>query len=54
MTRFAPFIRDDNIDTFYRLLNEASYHLVRNANPKTTFLDLSIKVTRLLILASRK
>ncbi len=46
--KFAPFVHQKNIQDFYQLINDAIYHLNRNANPKLTFMDLSIKLTRLL------
>ncbi len=48
LERFAPFVHAGNVEDFYRALNDAVYHLNRNANPKITLLDLSIKLTRLL------
>ncbi len=48
LQKFAPFVHPGNVDRFYTLLNEAGYQLIRNANPKLTFLDLSIHLTRLL------
>ncbi|NPA43669.1 MAG: DNA polymerase III subunit delta' [Chlorobi bacterium] len=46
--KFTPFVHTGNIEGFYRELGDAVYHLARNANPKTTFMDLSIRLTRLL------
>ena len=48
MTKFAPFIHSMNIAEIYRELNEAIYHIERNANARIVLLDLSIKLTRLL------
>ncbi len=48
MKKFVPFVHSANIELFYHKINEAVYHLVRNANPKLTFLDLSVEMTRLL------
>ncbi len=46
--KFAPFVHSGNIENFHQFINEAYYHLQRNANPKITFLDLSIQLTKLL------
>lgn len=45
---FAPFINDQNIFEIYKEINNAIYHIERNANPKILFTDLSIKLTRLI------
>jgi len=46
--KFAPYIHGANIEGILNELNEASYHIERNANAKIVLLDLSIKLTRLL------
>lgn len=45
---FAKFIHSANILEITKELDEAIYHIERNANPRILFLDLSIKLTRLL------
>lgn len=44
--KFAPYIHGANIEEILNELNEASYHIERNANAKIVLLDLSIKLTR--------
>jgi DNA polymerase III subunit delta' len=44
---FSPYIKPDNLGEFNTLLNDAIYHIERNAHPATLFLDLSLKVARL-------
>ena len=44
---FAPFIQTDNLIKFNTLLNDAIFHIERNAHPSTLFLDLSLKFVRL-------
>jgi len=46
--KFAPFIHGANIEEILSELNDASYHIERNANAKIVLLDLSIKLTRYL------
>ena len=48
LKKFAPFIHGANITAIYNELNDAIYHIERNANAKIVLLDLSIKLTRLL------
>jgi DNA polymerase-3 subunit delta' len=36
----------EKIEKSYTLMNDASYHLERNASAKMTFLDLSLKLSR--------
>ena len=44
---FSPFIHNDNLFKFNTLLNEAIFHIERNAYPSILFLDLSLKFVRL-------
>jgi DNA polymerase-3 subunit delta' len=46
--KFLPFVNVNNIDAFSTELSEASYHLERNASTKILFLDLSLKISRIL------
>lgn len=48
LEKFAPFIHGANILNIEKEVNEALYHIERNANAKVVLLDLSIKLTRLL------
>jgi DNA polymerase III subunit delta' len=43
---FSPFIKSDNLGEFNTLLNDAIFHIERNAHPATLFLDLSLKIVR--------
>ncbi|NNC69592.1 MAG: DNA polymerase III subunit delta', partial [Flavobacteriaceae bacterium] len=48
LEKFAPFVHSGNILEITNELNDAIYHIERNANAKIILLDLSIKLTRLL------
>lgn len=48
ISKFAPFVHADNILDIQQELNDAMYHIERNGNAKIIFLDLSMKLTRLL------
>jgi DNA polymerase-3 subunit delta' len=48
LNKLAPFIHSDNIEAFYQFITDAIYHIERNANPKLIFLNLSIKLTKLI------
>jgi DNA polymerase-3 subunit delta' len=46
--RFSKMIKPENVEPFSKALEEASYHIERNANAKILFLDLSFKMHRIL------
>ncbi|MGB3452838.1 MAG: DNA polymerase III subunit delta' [Moheibacter sp.] len=43
---FAKFIHGANIESILEEINEAAFHIERNANSKIVLLDLSIRLTR--------
>ena len=45
---FSSQINEANIYDISEELNKALYHIERNANPKILFMDLSLKIYRLL------
>lgn len=48
LSKFSPFVHQNNIFEITAALEEASYHIERNGNGKIIFTDLSIKLTRLI------
>ena len=48
LERFAPFVHEENIEDFYYEVQKGFADIERNGNPKIIFLDISIKLTRLL------
>ncbi len=48
LQKFAPFVHGGNILSITEALEEAIYHIGRNANAKIVLTDLSIKLTRFL------
>ncbi|WP_019037332.1 ATP-binding protein [Psychroflexus tropicus] len=46
--KFSQFISGHNIESIFKVLEEASYHIERNGNAKMIFSDLSFQLTRLL------
>jgi DNA polymerase-3 subunit delta' len=50
--KFAPFVHHNNVTLLSEQLEKASYHIERNANTKVVFLDLSLKVVKLLKIKS--
>lgn len=46
--KFHPFINNSNIDPLAEEFNSASFHIEANGNAKIIFLDLALKVTRLI------
>jgi DNA polymerase-3 subunit delta' len=53
MLKFAPFVHENNIVAISELLNEAHYHISRNAYPKIVFMDMSMKFANLLRVKKR-
>ncbi len=47
-TNFSEFVNGGNIDSILSELNDAGYHLQRNANSKVVWTDLGIKLSRYL------
>jgi DNA polymerase-3 subunit delta' len=45
---FSKVLDDLKIEHISRHLNEAYYHIERNANPKILFLDLSLHISSLM------
>ena len=45
---FSKVMNVEKIDKSYVLMNEASYHLERNGSPKMIFLDLSLKLSKII------
>ncbi|MDO4728984.1 MAG: DNA polymerase III subunit delta' [Bacteroidota bacterium] len=48
LSKFAKFVNSNNIESIYKELSQAIYHIERNGNAKMIFTDLSIKLTRLI------
>ena len=48
LEKFAPFVHEENILDFYKEIQKGFSDIERNGNPKIIFLDISIKLTRLL------
>jgi DNA polymerase-3 subunit delta' len=48
---FSRFVTPRNADSITRELNEAHYHVERNANPRMVFIDTSLRVSELLKVA---
>ena len=48
LEKFAPFVHEENILDFYKEIQQGFSDVERNGNPKIIFLDISIKLTRLL------
>ncbi|MEM8509897.1 MAG: DNA polymerase III subunit delta' [Bacteroidota bacterium] len=48
LSKFAPFVHENNISELVHELETAALHIERNGNSRIVFADLSIKLTRLL------
>ena len=48
LKKFAPFVHEENILDFYNEVQRGYEDIERNGNARIIFLDISIKLTRLL------
>ena len=48
LKKFAPFVHEENILDFYNEVQKGYEDIERNGNPRIIFLDISIKLTKLL------
>jgi DNA polymerase III subunit delta' len=48
LERFLPFVTQYNAHDFMKVLDDAIYHIERNAYAKILFLDLSLKLSKIL------
>jgi DNA polymerase-3 subunit delta' len=48
LERFLPFVTQYNAREFMKVLDDAIYHIERNAYAKILFLDLSLKLSKIL------
>ena len=48
LDKFKPFVNHQNISEINSIMNDAYYHMERNANPKILMLDVSIKLYKFL------
>ncbi|MTI23012.1 DNA polymerase III subunit delta' [Fulvivirga sp. RKSG066] len=46
--KFSKVMDANKIEKIAKLVNEAHYHIERNASPKMTFLDLSLQIARII------
>ena len=53
LNNFAPYIHSANIEKIYEEVNKTIYYVERNANAKLLFLELSIKLTKLIHLKEK-
>ncbi len=44
LEKFSPYINHNNIVLLSKAIDDAHYHIERNANPKILFMDLSLKI----------
>lgn len=48
VSNFAPFVHGHNVISMFEIMNQAHYHIERNAYPKILFMDLSMQFANLL------
>lgn len=44
--KFASVMDEDKLEILFKLLNDAHYNILRNANPKLTFTNLSVEIMK--------
>jgi DNA polymerase-3 subunit delta' len=54
LQKFAPYVNGANQKEMYELLNEAVYHIERNAHPGILFADLSFRLSALMAKGKRE
>ncbi len=47
--KFSPFIKHHNAPDLLTTLNDAHYHIERNANPRIAFTDVSLKISDIIL-----
>jgi len=47
LVKFAPFITGDLVPPLNTMLNDAIFHIERNAYPSVLFLDMSLSIMKL-------
>jgi len=52
LMKFSPFLHDQNLSEITKSLDDATYHVERNANLKIMFLNLSLYIGKQLKTAS--
>lgn len=52
--KFAPYINRNNQSEIYKMLNEAIYHIERNAHAGILFSDMSFRMNTLLLKGAKK
>tara|TARA_B110000046_G_scaffold29074_1_gene30331 strand:+ start:11873 stop:13027 length:1155 start_codon:yes stop_codon:yes gene_type:complete len=53
LKKFAPFVHENNVFGIMEILNDAHYHISRNAHAKILFMDMSMKFANLLQVKKR-
>jgi DNA polymerase-3 subunit delta' len=48
-SKFHPFINQENIYSFSEEINKAYSHIEANGNARIIFLDLGLRITRLIV-----
>ena len=48
LKKFSAFVHEKNIEAFYELIQKGFSDIERNGNPKIIFLDISLRLTKLL------
>jgi DNA polymerase III subunit delta' len=54
LTKFAPFVHEENLLDLTSLIETTLYNLSRNANTKILFADMALQMTKLIHQPSRQ